>query len=175
MADAIYRPDLWHDFFLMIGGGAAALAGLVFVAMSLNIGAIVNDETHKHRAIGTLTGFGSAFAIAGLALMGGQGHVAVGLEWLAGASVAAYVYVTGYVHAVRRGGSPVALGGTRLFAGTILHALHILGACLLALGFVAGLYLAATMLVALLAYMISGAWLLVVGVEQDKVRRTASE
>jgi hypothetical protein len=27
--------DKWHDFFIMVGGGAAALTGLVFVAMSL--------------------------------------------------------------------------------------------------------------------------------------------
>ncbi len=27
--------DQWHDFFIMVVGGAAALTGLVFVAMSL--------------------------------------------------------------------------------------------------------------------------------------------
>jgi hypothetical protein len=32
MAFDIYRPELWHDFFLMVGGGAAALTGLVFVS-----------------------------------------------------------------------------------------------------------------------------------------------
>jgi hypothetical protein len=29
--------ELWYDFFLMVGGGSAALAGLVFVAMSINL------------------------------------------------------------------------------------------------------------------------------------------
>ena len=33
----IYKPTEWHDFFLETGGGASALAGLVFVAMSINL------------------------------------------------------------------------------------------------------------------------------------------
>ena len=37
----------WHDFFLMMGSGAAALTGLVFVAMTLNLGEIVKEITHK--------------------------------------------------------------------------------------------------------------------------------
>jgi hypothetical protein len=37
VATDIYQPAEWHYFFLMIGGGAAALAGLVFVAMSINL------------------------------------------------------------------------------------------------------------------------------------------
>lgn len=171
MAGEIYRPELWHDFFVMVGGGAAALTGLVFVAMSLNIGRIVEDETHLRRAIGTLTGFGATFVIAGLALMGRQGHVAVGLEWFLVASASAFVYVMGYVQAVKRGGSSVALGGARFITGSTLHGSHVLGAALFAMGYVAGLYLAAATMVVLLAYMISGAWLLVVGVEKDKARR----
>jgi len=48
----IYRPDQWHDFFMMVGGGTAALTGLVFVAMSLNLRVIDQDATHRYRAIG---------------------------------------------------------------------------------------------------------------------------
>jgi hypothetical protein len=33
----VYQPEQWHDFFVMVGGAAAALAGLVFVALSLNL------------------------------------------------------------------------------------------------------------------------------------------
>jgi hypothetical protein len=33
----VYQPEQWHDLFVMVGGGAATLAGLVFVAMSLNL------------------------------------------------------------------------------------------------------------------------------------------
>jgi hypothetical protein len=30
----VFRPDQWHDFFITVGGGAAALTGLVFVAIA---------------------------------------------------------------------------------------------------------------------------------------------
>jgi Flp pilus assembly protein TadB len=39
-ADA-FRPDQWRDFFIMVGGAAAVLTGLVFVAMSLNVTVII--------------------------------------------------------------------------------------------------------------------------------------
>jgi hypothetical protein len=33
----MYNAAAWHDYFMMVGGGAAALTGLVFVAMSLHL------------------------------------------------------------------------------------------------------------------------------------------
>ena len=50
IATDIYKPAEWHDFFLMTGGGAAALAGLVFVAMSINLDVVAQDATHRYRA-----------------------------------------------------------------------------------------------------------------------------
>jgi len=47
LAADIYKPDQWRDFFLMVGGGAAALTGLVFVAMSLNLYIIFREPTHR--------------------------------------------------------------------------------------------------------------------------------
>jgi len=46
MAADIYRPDQWTNFFLLVGKGAVTLTGLVLVAMSLNLKAIVCDATH---------------------------------------------------------------------------------------------------------------------------------
>src|SRR5207245_1941105 len=31
----MYDPSIWRDYFVMVGGGAAALTGLVFVAVIL--------------------------------------------------------------------------------------------------------------------------------------------
>ena len=68
-ADA-YQPDHWHDFFLTVGGAAAVLAGLVFVALSLNLSMVMRDITHRSRAVGTLTNFVGIFAVCALALLG---------------------------------------------------------------------------------------------------------
>ncbi|MDP4150786.1 MAG: hypothetical protein Q8927_03815 [Bacteroidota bacterium] len=40
-------PEQWNNFFVMVGGGAAALAGLIFVAMSIN-----PEVTGPFRAVG---------------------------------------------------------------------------------------------------------------------------
>jgi len=88
--------------------------------MSINQSAVTRDATHRYRAIGTTAGFMSAFVICSLALMGGQGHVAVGVERVAVSAIAAGVYVYGYVQAVRMGESDVGLRVPRLVTGTAL-------------------------------------------------------
>ena len=162
----VYRPDQWHDFFIMVGGGAAVLTGLVFVAMSLNVSVITQDATHRYRAIGTLTGITAAFVICSLALMGGQDHRAVGIEWFVVAAIAAVVYVYGYVQAIRLGGSGGSLRVSRVVGGAACSLAQLVGAALLIAGHIAGLYVAAVALIMLLAFMISGAWLLIVGVSE---------
>lgn len=163
----MYRPEQWQDFFVTVGGGSAALTGLVFVAMSLNLDSITRDATHRYRAIGTLAGFAAAFVICALALMGGQNGLAIGLEWFGVAAVAGVVYVRGYVLAVRGGGSPAGLRIGRLIVGTACYATQMAGALVLALGYAAGLYIASAAMVVYFPFMISGAWLLIVGVYQD--------
>jgi hypothetical protein len=163
----MYRPEQWQDFFVMVGGGSAALTGLVFVAMSLNLEPITRDATHRYRAIGTLAGFAAAFVICALALMGGQNRVAIGLEWFGIATIAGVVYVRGYVLAVRRGGSPAGLHGGRLIAGTTCYAAQMVGALVLVLGYSVGLYVASVAMVVYFPFMISGAWLLIVGIYQE--------
>jgi hypothetical protein len=167
----IYRPELWHDFFLMVGGGTAALTGLVFVAMSLNLDVIAQDATHRYRAIGTLAGFTAVLMICALALMGGQNHQAIGAEWLIVSSIAAVVYINGYVQAIKSRGSSVGLSLYRLASGTACYVAEIIGTILLILGHIAGLYLASVAMVIYIAFMISGAWLLIVGVQQDLARQ----
>jgi len=168
IAAEVYRADQWHDFFLMVGGGAAALTGLVFVAMSLNLDVVARDATHRYRAIGTLSGFTAAFMICALSLLGGQDHRAVGAEWLVVSTVAGAIYVYGYVQAIRVGESAVGLRPHRLIGGTASYVAQIIGAIVLIAGHIAGLYLASISLIAYFAFMISGAWLLLIGIHEAK-------
>jgi hypothetical protein len=82
----IYKPELWNSFFVMVGGGVAALTGLVFVslsiALSLNLEEMTKDATHKYRSINTLAGLTAVFVSCGLVLMPGQNHKAIGTELL---------------------------------------------------------------------------------------------
>jgi hypothetical protein len=67
-----YRPDQRQNFFVMVGGGAVVLTGLVFVALSLNVNVVSQDATHRYRAIDTLTAMTGIFVICAFALMGGK-------------------------------------------------------------------------------------------------------
>jgi hypothetical protein len=167
----ICRPDQWHDFFLMVGGGAAALAGLVFVAMSINLHTITSDATHKNRAIGTLAGFSAVFIICALALMGNQNHQSIGIEWLAVSVPAMFIYIRGYFRAIKMGGSTARLSIGRTIVGTTCYAAQIIGAILLISGYIAGLYIASVAMVLSFISLISGAWLLIIGIHDDQLKR----
>lgn len=163
--------EKWHDFYITVGGGAAALAGLVFVAMSINLGIIFHDSTHKNRAIGTLTGFTAIFIICALALMGDQAYWLVGTEWLIVSGIATFIYIRGVIRAMKLGGSWVGLGSSRLTGGMACYVAQILGSLLLIAGHISGLYIASVAMVISFVSLISGAWLLIVGVHEGRPKR----
>src|SRR5260370_19663787 len=70
----------WHDYFMTVGAGAAALTGLVFVAMTLHLEEITKDPVHRHRARSMLAGLTAVFIRCALVLMGGQNAQAVAVE-----------------------------------------------------------------------------------------------
>ncbi len=95
----------------------------------------------------------------------------IGIEWLVVSTVAAAMYVYGYIQALKTGRSSAGLRLNRLVGGTACYIAEIVGAILLILGYIAGLYVAAIALTLLLAFMISGAWPLIVGVYRDQVNQ----
>jgi hypothetical protein len=161
----IYKPEMWNSFFIMVGGGVAALTGLVFVslsiALSLNIDEMTRDATHKYRSINTLAGLTAVFVSCGLVLMPGQNHVAVGAELAVLALAGAVIFLFGFRQAFKFGSQPSKL---RLGIGTGLYFVEVFGAFVLVSGSLWGLYVAAVSLVVNVAFMISAAWLLVVSV-----------
>jgi len=151
----------------MVGGGAAALAGLIFVAMSINPEIIIRNSTHKNRAINMLTGFSAIFMACSFALIGNQYLGALGLEWLFLWLIATVIFVSGYVRAIRSGMSSIGLNPPRLAGGTMCYLAEVIGAIFLILGYRAGLYIAAIATIVLFAFLISGAWLLIIGIYEE--------
>ena len=160
--------EQWTNFFVMVGGGAAALAGLIFVALSINPETTIRDTTHKNRAINMLTGFTAVFMACCLALIGNQNPRALGYEWLLLWLIATAIFIRGYVVAIRAGVSSIGLTVPRLAGGTICYLGEVAGAILLVLGYAAGLYIAAIATIALFGFLISGAWLLMIGVYENE-------
>jgi hypothetical protein len=170
LAIEVYNPEHWREFFLMVGSGAAALTGLVFVSMTLNLKVIARDPTHRNRAIGTLAGFTAAFMICGLSLIGGQDHVVVGIEWLIISSIAWLIYLNGYVRALKENGSKLGLSVSCTIGSSICYLAEIIGSIILIAGHIIGLQIAATALIIYFYYMISGAWLLILGVHEHETQ-----
>jgi len=163
-----YRPELWHDFFLMVGGGSAALTGLVVVAMSLHLDVIAADVALRHRARSILTGLAAVFMRCALVLMGGQSGQAVAAELFAMCAIVAAAGVWSFLE-VRRGARSVPTGSVyRTAGGTACYLAEMLGAVVLFLGNAAGLYIVSVAMVSNFFFMISGSWLLLVGVSRDQ-------
>ena len=77
-----YDPSEWTDLFVATAGASAALAGLVFVAVSINLERILAFRGLPERALETLLFLVSVLLVSVVALIPGQDHVALGLELL---------------------------------------------------------------------------------------------
>jgi hypothetical protein len=126
---------------------------------------VTQDLTHRYLAIDTLMAMTGVFVICAFALMGGQDHRA---QWVSNGSWSQpsrspYTY-TGTSRPPRRGGSIAWLRRRRVIVAAVLYLTQLVGAAFLVADRIAGLYVAAVAMVAALTFMISGAWLLVVGV-----------
>jgi hypothetical protein len=168
--EKIFMPEQWSNFFVMVGSGAAALAGLIFVAMSINPKVIIRDTTHKNRAINMLTGFTAVFMACSFALIGNQHPGALGFEWLVLWLIATAIFIRGYVIAIRSGMSSIGLNMPRLTGGTICYLAEVIAAIFLILGYSAGFYIAAVAAIVLFGFLISGAWLLMIGIYEDQAK-----
>jgi hypothetical protein len=160
IAADVFKPEQWTNFFLLVGTGAVTLTGLVFVAMSLNLKVIAADATHRYRAINTLTGLALVFMRCALVLMGAQDHESVGAELFLVCGVSAAIFGKGYIRAIRMSSG---LRLSRIIGGSLVHLTEMFGAALLFFGYLPGLYIAALAIVASTCYMITAAWLLVIG------------
>lgn len=77
-----YDPSEWSDLFVASAGASAALAGLVFVAVSINIERILSFPGLPERSLETLLFLVSVLLVSLIGLVPEQGHVALGLELL---------------------------------------------------------------------------------------------
>jgi len=76
-------PDImqgWDNFFVAEAGAAAALAGLLFVAVSINLSRILEFPNLPARAAEALLSLLSVLVVSTFALVPGQSRRAYGLE-----------------------------------------------------------------------------------------------
>jgi hypothetical protein len=181
----MFDAPLWRDYFVMVGGGGAALTGLVFVAMSQHLSDIASDPTHRHRARTILIALTAVFVRCALVLMGGQTARAVGVEIFV-VIVGVEVVVRSLTEALRGSGAAqrgvlfrslneALRGSGAAQAGVLFRTLGYVacliieqtGAAILFFGHTWGLYAVGVGMMASFLFIVSGAWLLLVGVDSQ--------
>jgi hypothetical protein len=78
-----YLVSSWSGFGAVIATAAASLAGLLFIAVSINLKEILKVKSLPSRAAQTLILFATPLVAAVLVVVPGQARVALGLELLA--------------------------------------------------------------------------------------------
>jgi hypothetical protein len=77
-----YDAGEWTDFFVAGAGASAALAGLVFVAVSINVERILRFQGLPERALATVMLLLSVVLVSLVALIPGQSRAALAAELL---------------------------------------------------------------------------------------------
>ena len=94
---AAYTPDDWTAGFAPIAGSSAALTGLLFVALSINLDRVIKGPGLVARAVEVLLLLVGVLVIATLRLMPGQGAGGASIEILVIAilmsSLLAYIHI----------------------------------------------------------------------------------
>lgn len=157
-----YNPERWHDAYVMLGGAAAALTGLVFVALSLHLKALAADRFERERGHYLTFGLIYVSVVAALVLIPGQSDDALGIELLVGGAIGAVAVATPLVR--HRSSIPRKPGFVaRVVAAAVAILLNVGAGFSLIWHRGGGLYLLIAALMLALVTNVSGAWALLVG------------
>jgi hypothetical protein len=162
---ASYSPLAWHDFFIGTIGAAAALTGLLFVAISINLEQILKYPQLPGRAAGTLGILVSALIVSGFALAPGQSDRVLGIEIAAAGAVVA-VQAVWVAHGKGTPGEPMAWQIEHLATLLLPSIVLIVGGVSLATGSGGGFFwVLAAVLLAFVSASIN-AWVLLVEIKR---------
>jgi modulator of FtsH protease len=157
-----YDPSEWSDFFVATAGASAALAGLLFVAISVNVDRILRYRGLPERGLETVLLLLGVLLTSMVALVPGQARHTLGIEILFVSAAFAVMIVRRSLRAGVSGeAAPAWLWGrwaVRL-AGTVPL---IVGGVSVAAGAGGGLYWVAAGMVLAVVGAVANAWVLLV-------------
>lgn len=158
----------WGEFFVAIAGAAAALAGLIIVAMSVTIKEILASSSLPSRAATTVSSMVLILVIAVLSLIPHQPDIALGMEILVASLIGLVPPVVMILRmatdsSYRRSASSIAFIGALCIVPVVLA---VLGGVFMIAGNTVALALLAAAIVAVLASSMLNAWVLLVEIQR---------
>ena len=159
-----YEPERWHDLFVMLGGAAGALAGLVFVGLSLHARVVAVDDLYRVRARNLTAGILYILFVSGFVLIPGQGLRALGIELIVGGIVLGVLFAETPVRFWSRLAAEMRV--RMVIATAACAASAYAGASLIAHGG-GGLYVLVAAGIVGLAMNVFGAWSLLLGLARE--------
>lgn len=153
--------EAWDTFAEISGTAAAALTGLLFVAVSIRVAYIAKSQELRNRAAQTLSLFGMVLLVALLIAIPRQAYAALGAELVILAVLTgAGLYILDLRAKGDRSNEAIAPVLQAVTPVTVTSLLLLAAGIVLAIGVPAGLYvLVAPVLIALVSGIVS-AWLL---------------
>ncbi|MEO8908045.1 MAG: hypothetical protein ABI310_08215 [Microbacteriaceae bacterium] len=157
----------WDSFFIAMAGAAAALAGLIIVAMSVTIKEILASKALPSRAAATISSLVLVLIASGIVLIPRQSMVLMGVLVLVATLFALVLQIVSAVRITQeRPKRPVMENTYKILFGILQIVPFLVGAVFCMAGNGAGVYwLAAGMLLAIVYAMVN-AWVLLVEVQR---------
>ena len=156
----------WENFFVAEVGAAAALAGLLFVAVSINLARILSIELLPERAAETLVVLMAVLAAASCGLVPGQSARALGFELGALGSLVWGFSVRAQLRAYRQTPHARQWLLTRVIGTQAASLPFIVGGVLVATGHEGGIYWIVPGTLASFAFGMLNAWVLLVEIQR---------
>ena len=166
----MYDAAQWSDLFVASAGAAAALAGLVFVAVSINLAQILRSSGLPARAAESLLFLVGVLIVSLLCLAEGQGRRALGIELLVEGVLLVVTIVVLFFHGLPRPEERGTLPPHWLLGRTMLSAMgsvpFLVGGVSLLAGSGGGLYWTFAGIIAAFAASTINAWVLLVEIQR---------
>jgi hypothetical protein len=155
----------WHDFFVAEAGASAALAGLLFVAISINLTRILEYRHLPSRAVEALLALLSVLVVSTFALVPAQSTLAYAAE-IGGAGLVIWTIQTIALIRTWKDAHPRAKSTTRILTNQLPPLPFVIGGILLASGHPTAIYWTAPGTLLSFAAGIFGAWVLLIEIQR---------
>jgi hypothetical protein len=155
----------WHDFFVAEAGASAALAGLLFVAISINLARILEYRHLPSRAVEALLALLSVLVVATFALVPAQSILAYAAE-IGGAGIVIWAIQTIALVRTWKDAHPRAKSTARILTNQLPPLPFVIGGVLLAAGHSTAIYWTVPGTLLSFAAGIFGAWVLLIEIQR---------